>query len=228
MKIILKAKNGKYNHLVTLRPNHVQLKEEITTKLTFELDTPDLELAPTKQVKLDLLMNCLNHVQKEINGQLKSEYFNVVRVLTVIDDLTNTFKSAFQNDLSRAFANEAIRLLLTQCDLSGELYTSVDYGRLDLYPAYPVSGGVRQRIQRNDICEFASAMGVIMGNFYPYNFEFLKFGSYAQLKDALYPDTELHDKEYIAQEINNATATKASTTIMSEQEIQKQKCCLIL
>ncbi|KTD80517.1 hypothetical protein [Legionella waltersii] len=229
MKIILKDRDGNYKHLVTRNPNHVRLKEEINAHLAFDLDSSGIELAPTKHAKFTILMKCLDHVQREINEQLKSEYFNVVRVLTVIDDLTNTFKNTFQNDLSRAFANEAIRVLLTHYDLSGDLYTSVDYGRLDLYPAYPVSGGMKQRLQRNDLCEFTSTMGILLGGLYPSNFEYLKFGSYVQLKEALYPDTELHDKEFIDHEIKNAPTKTAKKTMMSKHEIQHQKgCCLLL
>lgn len=200
MKIILKDSRGKYKHLVTFMPHHILIKKQISDTFEQGVDAKGIELQSTLDAKQGLLMNCLKHVQSEVNEQLNSEYFNVVRILTVIDDLASEFTKAFQNELSRAFASESIRYLLTQYDMTEKtLYTSLDYGRLDLYPAYPVPEGRQQSVERDAICKAADVMGVRVDK-YPYNYEFLKFGTFTLLKQALYPDLDLHNAGFYEQE----------------------------
>ena len=182
MKIVLKDESDKYTHLVTRSPRHVALREKIRALFNSNLDSSDLELNVSHSTKFHILMSCLKHVDHEIKAQLKAEYFNVVRILIVIDDLTVSFNDSYETSLARAFLNESIRMLLTQYDLkhdmNRDLYTSIDYSRLDYYPAYPVHGAKKQKIQRNEICLAALEMGAYLDNRYPDNYEYLNFGSY--------------------------------------------------
>jgi hypothetical protein len=229
MKIILKDTTGKYKHLVTLSPKHLQIKKQIKDAFASAYDVDGNELAPTKNAKFNLLMDCLKYVESEIDEQLKSEFFNIVRIFTVIDDLNVTFRDSFENELARAFANEAIRLLMTQYGMKEELYTAVDYGRLDLYSAYPVHQGVKQRVQLNDMTAAAtSILHIHFNGRHPSNFEYLKFGKFAQLKDAFYSEIDTHDKDFVEQETSMLDRKQRNQTIIQTPDVDKGTTCCVL
>lgn len=188
-----------------------------------------------EQIVLAALAILYSFIKAEANTPL----YNIVRIMTVLDNLHQTFLSNFQNDLGRMFVNEGVRLLLTTYDLAGKQFdTSSDWARLDLYAAYPSIEGKIVKLQRNDIVFAATTYWQVDFGFqYPSNFEYgSKFGSCKQLKQLFYNHTEMHDNHFKLGQEAPVESAQDSAVVQGKQyeELQveepelKSSCWLFL
>lgn len=233
-RINIKDKNQNYIHAVTKNSKYIAFKEGVLSIFNeYDSEDEDTDIDFDKAIIQEALLNSLNYIHQEICKQQEREYFNIVRILTIIDDLTNGFRDVAPR-MSRVFANEAFRLLLTHYDLKlKDWYTTVDLATMHHYAAYPCSNGKRERIQRNTICDIANDMLVSVDLYYgsyPENYEYLYYGIYDDLKNLLYPDISLHDNKYLNQQdrFEQRQMQLFSENDNEEPKVKKHKRCIIL
>lgn len=231
MTEIVLYKKGSSEYLYDLRssPSYQSFVKELKKNLSDDKEMNDVRFTR------GLIIGCLHMLNGHIQYEKSQRYFNIVRLMTIIDDLYQNMRSKYHYELARIFANEAVRLLLTHYDLTThEFYSSSDWASLHRLSAYPTESGKKVKLQRNEIVAAADNywdVDIIFG--YPENYEYVKFGGYQELKKQFYADTEVHDKHFkkgateeavvIIKPIGRAAYFKAQANLQSEAQVRPTK-----